>query len=152
MSTDAEIIADIESVFSSALKPEHFTNFTHCEECAEHDELLQSKDRDNLHISDVNNPGWDPLSFCSPEGFAYFMPTLVKFALTESEPVFSPYAGQLLFHLFSGAEYNRFYQYCSSAQRASIASLLSHLLQTRSGSLELYADDMFRAHELWSKD
>ena len=85
MSTDASILASIDTEFGNLLRPEHFTNHAHCCECAEHDELLRSRDRDTLRVEDVCNPGWDPLCFCSPEGLAYFFPSLARFALAEAE-------------------------------------------------------------------
>ncbi len=56
-SSDAEILEQVKQVFSTAQRPEHFTNYTHCEECAEHDALLRSRDLDTLAIEDVGNVG-----------------------------------------------------------------------------------------------
>jgi hypothetical protein len=77
-----EIIADIDAAFGGAVKPAHFTNYDHCEECAEHDQLLRQRDRATLKIEDVGNPCWTPIPFSSPEGGAYYMPTLVRLALS----------------------------------------------------------------------
>lgn len=76
MKNDAAILAVIDAEFGAVPRPEHFTDFTHCCECAEHDEALRSRDRASLRIEDVGNPGWDPLCFCSAEGIAYFFPAL----------------------------------------------------------------------------
>jgi hypothetical protein len=66
VSSDAEIITGIRRVFATRLRPEHFTNHNHCDECAEHDEVLRSRSLDTLSIDDVGNPGWDPICFIHP--------------------------------------------------------------------------------------
>lgn len=68
MNTDGDILTGIDAAFCGIGRPEHFTNFTHCEECAEHDELLRMRDRETLCLEDVGNPGWDPICFCSSSG------------------------------------------------------------------------------------
>lgn len=150
MVADAEILAVIDSAFGDAPRPEHFTNYTHCEECAEHDELLRNRDRNTLQRSDVNNPGWDPICFCSPEGLAYYMPALARFALQEPLHELDWYGAQLLFHLYQGANYNEFFNFCSPSQRKSVAALLAHFVETRATLAEFEADDLLRAHEIWS--
>jgi hypothetical protein len=54
MSTDADVIARIDEAFGLVERPEHFTNFTHCCECAEHDGLLRSRDRETLRTEDCD--------------------------------------------------------------------------------------------------
>lgn len=49
-------------------KPGHFTNYQHCDECAEHDETLRSTDVDTIGLGELGNPAWDPICFCSSEG------------------------------------------------------------------------------------
>jgi hypothetical protein len=44
MATDQEIIDAVRLAFAAAPRPEHFTDLTHCCECAEHDALLASRD------------------------------------------------------------------------------------------------------------
>lgn len=152
MSTESSILALIDTEFGSVGRPEHFTNHAHCCECAEHDELLRSRDRETLRLEDVNNPGWDPLCFCSPEGFAYFFPALVRFTLVEIESQSGWYGDQLLFHLYSGFTENQFYRYCLPSQRHAVSALLEHLIETRTETIESYAatDEFLRCHELWS--
>jgi hypothetical protein len=86
MPSDREVLAAINAAFGDVPKPDHFTNYTHCEECAEHDETLRTHDRDTPLVSHVDNPGWDPLCFTSPHGKAYYMPALAKFALDPPVP------------------------------------------------------------------
>ncbi len=149
MLSDSAILADIDGAFGAVTRPEHFTNFSHCEECAEHDELLRARTRESLSIEDVGNPGWDPLCFCSAEGFAYYFPALTRLALTAG---YDWYANQLLFHLYSGYGDNRFFQYCTLAQRQVIAAFIGHLIETRASAIEATAasDDFLRCYELWS--
>jgi hypothetical protein len=60
MTTDAQVLAQIDAAFGDVERPEHFTDYAHCCECAEHDALLRARDRDTLCIADVGNTGWDP--------------------------------------------------------------------------------------------
>ena len=83
MSSDAQVLETIQQAFASSPRPRHFTNYTHCSECAEHDEVLRSRDVQTLRIEDVGNPGWDPICFISPEGFAYYVPALARLALAQ---------------------------------------------------------------------
>jgi hypothetical protein len=153
MSTDAEVIGQIDAVFGAVDRPEHFTNFTHCCECREHDELLRSRDRETLRIEDVGNPGWDPICFASPQGIAYYFPALVRLALAPPSDTYGWYADQLLFHLCSGFRDNKIFRYCTAPQRAAVANFLGHLIESRAalvGDL-VCCDDFLRCHELWSE-
>lgn len=151
MVSDDEVLAEIDAAFGRSPRPEHFTDYTHCDECAEHDDLLRSRDRASLQLTDINNPGWDPICFCSPEGIAYLMPALARFALKEPQEGTDWYGRQLLFHLYQGAEYNAFHASCSDQQRRAISSLLGHFVETRASLAEFDADDLLRAHEIWSR-
>lgn len=145
-------ISAIDQAFGSLPKPAHFTNFAHCEECAEHDELLRNRTRETLAIQDVGNPGWDPICFSSPEGIAFYMPSLARLALAEPTYGYGWYGDQLLFHLYSGAADNTLFKYCNAEQRAAIAMLIhvmimSHVADIESTSSE---DEFLRAYEIWS--
>ena len=152
MSTDTEVIARIDAAFGAVERPAHFTDFTHCCECAEHDELLRSRDRETLRIEDVGNPGWDPICFTSPQGIAYYFPSLARLALAPPFPTHGWYGDQLLFHLYYGFRDNRFFQYCSAEQRAVVASLLGHIIESRAALVDelAFPDEFLRCHELWS--
>ena len=80
-----------------APKPEHFTNFNHCEECEEHDQTLLALDIDIIGIDELGNPGWDPICFASPEGKKYYLPALIRLSLDTMMDEF--YLDQFLFHL-----------------------------------------------------
>ncbi|QEY62790.1 hypothetical protein FXN65_12170 [Metapseudomonas lalkuanensis] len=150
MPTDTQILAAIDAAFGDSPRPEHFTHYRHCCECAEHDELLRHRDRETLQHADVGNAGWDPICFCSPEGIAYYFPALARFALAEPVPELDWYGWQMVFHLDYGGAENPFFQHCAPQQRQAVAGLLAHLLETRTGLLEMDADSALRAHGVWA--
>ncbi|MTW23069.1 hypothetical protein [Allochromatium palmeri] len=117
------LLLRIDAAFGTVPRPEHFTNYLHCEECAEHDGLLRARDRQTLSLADVGNPGWDPLCFITPEGLAYYFPTLARLALAEPDTLYGWYADQFLFHLYWGYRDNVFchifYHACQSTVTSS---------------------------------
>ncbi len=127
MSTSAEVLATIEAAFLDAPKPEHFMEYIGDPECTEHDELLRVRDRDTLKIEDVGNICWQPISYCSPVGMAYYMPSLARLALAEPTYEFGWYGDTLHIHLSSNGSDNDFLRYCSGDQRLAVATLLRHL-------------------------
>jgi hypothetical protein len=152
MSTDAEIIETVAIAFSEVAKPQHFTNHLHCEECEEHDKTLLEHDRSSLQVDAVNNPGWDPICFCSPEGKAYYMPTLIRFALANADAGALSYWQQLLFHLEGDGPNNALIAYCSKPQRRAIAMFLEHLVESRAAAIEEFGstDEVLRTHSYWA--
>jgi len=151
MGSDAEILQAIDAAFGATPKPAHFTDFEHCEECADHDRLLVSRSRDTLQLSDVDNPGWDPLCFTKAEGIAYLLPTLARFALKRPNAEYEWYGDQLMFHLYSGFRDNRLYIWASAQQKRAIAQFVGHLIESRSELIDRCAgeDDFLRCYELW---
>jgi len=152
MTTDTEAIAAIDSAFGSINRPEHFTNYSHCEECLEHDQTLLSRSRDDLTLEQLGMPGWDPVSFCTPAAKAYLLPRLVRLALMTPEEQYGWYVPQLLNHLYAGYDSNQLWKLCSPAQRTAVASLLLHMVNTRAALMDAYccADELLRCHELWA--
>ena len=148
MNTPAEILQIVESAFAGVAKPEHFTNHLHCEECAEHDSTLRENDRSSLSLEHVGNPGWDPICFCSPQGKAYYLPSLIRLAL---EPD-SSYWQQLLFHLEGNGPGNDLILFCSKVQREAVTAFLEHLLSGRAAEIEQCnsTDELLRTHEYWA--
>ena len=151
MKTDAQVVAEIDAAFGALGKPEHFTNFTHCEECREHDDLLRQRDRSTLLISDVGNICWQPISFSSPEGVAYYMPALARLALAEPTYEYGWYADTLQIHLSSDGENNRLLQFCNPTQRKAVAVLLEHLNVSRASFEERMTtrEEMEATRALW---
>lgn len=127
MATHAEVLAAVDAAFGNAQKPEQFMEYAGDPESTEHNELLQTRDRETLRIEDVGNICWQPISACSPEGMAYYMPALARLALAEPSNAFGRYGDTLLIHLSTSALDKGFHQFCSQEQRLAIAMLLKHL-------------------------
>jgi hypothetical protein len=150
--TDQEVLDAIGREFGTCPRPEHFTNYGHCCECWEHDELLRSRNRDTLCVEDVGNPGWDPICFITPEGFAYYAPALARLALAEPDPTRGTYVPQLAFHLrYDGAQNVR-WQHCTAGQRKAVVALLEHMIETRAALIDesCCADMVVEALAVWS--
>lgn len=148
---DCEALDRLTRAFSRCPRPEHFTNFDHCEECAEHDETLRSRTPETLTVEDVGNPGWDPISFISPDGFAYFLPGLARLAF-EDTAISWQYCTQLFWHLISNGPNNARFMYCSEQQRCAVADFVAYLLEAHAAQIEAdcAGDDAMRAFEIWS--
>lgn len=95
---DRELLEQLRRAFEGCPRPEHFAGFEHCEECAEHDRTLLSRTPETLAIEDVGNPGWEPICFTSPAGFAYFLPGLARLVFEEPPDRYGWYGSQLLWH------------------------------------------------------
>jgi hypothetical protein len=98
MPEESEVLDAIRAAFGNTPRPAHFTDFTHCEECAEHDATLLAYTPDTISLEQVGNPGWNPICFVNTQGFHYFMPGLARLALGRGTEF---YLGQFLFHLRS---------------------------------------------------
>ena len=128
---DIDVLNKIIDAFGGSPRPDHFTNYRHCCECAEHDELLRSRDIDTLTVEDVGNPGWDPICFVIEEGFTYFIPALCRLALESVKSPSGWYPPQLLFHLNYQGKENKHLLAASAAQRDAVVQLLIHIEDTR---------------------
>ncbi len=153
MPSDSDILQAVQQACAQCRRPEHFTNYTHCCECAEHDETLRRRDLDSLRIEDVGHAGWDPICFITVEGFTYYLPALIRLALAEPVEPYDWYGVQLLFHLCYEGRQNRRLLSCTPAQRHAVLAFLHHLVETRAGLVDAYgrADDLFQAIEIWSE-
>jgi uncharacterized protein DUF6714 len=154
VTSDAQILQTVQQAFAECRRPEHFTDHTHCRECAEHDEVLRSRDVHTLCFEDVGNPGWDPICFISPEGFAYYLPALARLALAGPVEPYGWYGTQLLFHLCHDGRQNRRLLACTPEQRRAISNFLRHLVETRAAFADnsCCTDDLFQALEIWSDE
>jgi hypothetical protein len=134
-------------------KPEHFTNYKHCCECFEHDEILLQHDVDSIGIEQLGNPGWDPMCFCSDQGFIYYMPALIRITLDTIDNPQTTYLDQMLFHLIKDGKGNRLVEACNDEQRKFVAQFLEYLVEYYSNEIEAalcYSDDVLKAHDIWS--
>ena len=144
------ILALVDNAFGGCARPEHFTNYKHCSECAEHDELLRSRDRETLSLDDVGSPGWDCITFCSSVGVAYYMPRLARLALDIDSGGQLWYAQQLMFQFWSAGPYNEHYEVFTPCQRHAIAAIAAHLIEQYPTDVSHYADELFQIHGIWS--
>ena len=142
---------EVNVVFSSS-KPDHFGNYQHCCECAEHDETLLAHDVDSIGLEQLGHPGWDPLCFSSPEGIIYYMPALVRLTLDTINSPPERYLGQMLFHLIQDGPDNRLITACTTKQREFVAGFLEYLIENHSAQIDdCYCSwDVLRAHEIWA--
>jgi len=133
-------------------KPEHFTNYRHCCECAEHDATLLAYDVDSIGIEQLGNPGWDPLCFASMDGLLYYLPALIRLTLETMDTPQKRYLDQLLFHLIRDGKDHELVRACSPEQRAFVAEFLAYVIDQYSAKLDgcTYADDLLKAYEMWS--
>jgi hypothetical protein len=152
MESDAAILELVRKAFSDCSKPEHFTEYGHCDECQDHDDVLRSRDVETLTIKDVGNSGWDPLCYTSAEGFAYFFPALARLALAEPTEPFGWYGPQLFFHLTHDGHCNRFIPHLSPGQKNAVVALLKYIGETRLNLVVdyMYVDELRVAIDLWS--
>jgi hypothetical protein len=152
--SDASIIQTVQRAFAAQPRPTHFGDYKHCEECAEYEEVLRSHDTNSLRIEDVGTAGSDPLCYVSPEGFAYYLPGLVRLALAEPVEPYGWYGSQLVSHLCSDGRRNKRVLACSAEQRRAIVAFLRHLIETRSQLADSHdcSHELFHAIEYWSDE
>ena len=140
----------VDEAFAEADRPEHFTDHTHCEECAEHDETLRSFDRDSIGLEQLGNPGWDPMCFVNPEGFLYYLPAMVRLALSSRGQ--EGYLDQFLFHLTYEGEKSRFFGHFSGPQRRAVLEVLRWIGENMTGLVREWSleGEMDEALALWN--
>ncbi len=145
-----DILQEAMALFGNVPRPEHFTNYTHCCECAEHDETLRRESIETLSY-DCVSPGWDPLCFISPEGFQYYFPALVRLALEGTGEDY--FIDQLIFHLELDGKKNSRYLQFTPDQRDFVLRLLHYLVETRADEIEdnFDSDALFRTIEIWNE-
>jgi hypothetical protein len=149
---DGVVLKRIWDAFGPVERPEHFTNHTHCDECHEHDELLRARDRHTLSITDVGSMAWNPITMCTPRGFAYYMPALARLALEPVPKEQDWYGYIILFELRWNGPRNERWLYCSPGQRAAIVGLIEHLYSSREKEIQLYdcSNEVMEVLEIWS--
>ena len=138
--------------FGSVTRPAHFTHHLHCDECWEHDELLQRRTPETLAIEDVGSQAWNPITMCTPEAFAYWLPALARLALEPEPEGWDWYGYIILFELRWDGLRNERWAYCSPVQHTAVSGLLEHLEATRSGPIGRYdcSRELAEAWAIWS--
>lgn len=152
MHGDQRVLELLKQAFGKLDRPAHFTDVSHCDECAEQDTRLRLCNPRALSFEDVARAAFDPFCVASPQALGYFFPALAKLALAPPSPDHGWYASQLLFHLQVDEVDNRFYRYCNDSQRVAVARLLAHLLETRASLAlaDLATERFIQCHRLWS--
>lgn len=146
---DTDWVGEARNLFRVS-RPEHFTDYTHCCECRDHDETLQGTDIDTIGMEELGNPGWDPICFATPEARLYYLPALIRLSLDTMHG--DCYLAQLLFHLRWDGPDNDFFQRCNPEQRRYIARFLEYAIETYPQELDdaFCADDALAALQIWS--
>ena len=94
--TRNQIISQAQKTFKKSRPLDMFIRGTcSCDECMEHEAVMQTFNSINLPLDQLNNQGWDPICFASNDAFMYLMPGLVKLALDHTED----YIQQFIFHV-----------------------------------------------------
>lgn len=119
---DDEICNLVHQAFQGSPRPKHFTNYKHCEECEEHDDLFRSRDIDTLEIDDINNGCWDPVCFLTPQGWLYYFPAFVRLTLENLE---DSYFGQFLFFLTRATSDS--FSLFNQEQKTAVLKFLRHV-------------------------
>jgi hypothetical protein len=125
------ILRQIAAAFAGTPRPERFTDFRHCCECAEHDETLRAHDPETLGLAQLS-PAWDPICFATLPAYLYYLPGLARLALGTGADYF---LDQFLFHL-RGDRVRAF----TGAQRRAVLALLRHWAEERLD--EVYPSDL----------
>lgn len=134
-------------------KPEHFVDYRHCCECAEHDQTLLAFDVDTIGLDQLGNPGWDPLCFASVEGLMYYLPAMIRLTVDTMDQPSLTYLDQMLFHLQQDGEDNRLVTACTVEQRNFVTKFLEYLVDKHGAQVEAGAftsDDILKTHGIWS--
>lgn len=152
MATDGEVLALISDAFSLP-RPEHFTDHTHCCECAEHDATLQAHGLETISMDEIGSPAWDPITFCQPAAFAYWMPALARHTLDAPHAHWGWYGDTLVQQLERDGPRNERWLHCTPAQRAAVVNLLEHVFSSRASLIQEYhlLHPFARVVEIWSQ-
>jgi hypothetical protein len=147
-----DIIATTYEVFSDVERPMDFTEKDHCEECEEHNEIMNKATLRGLTATDMGGLGWSPLSFLTPEAFAYFMPRLLELGLNgELDKHNEPFLFHLLLNLTPTERLDRFADF-SPAQCRAVLEILELTKDRHEKILKkhCYLNDMEDAISYWN--
>ena len=141
----------IKEAFGYAPRPEHFTNYKHCGECAEHDKTLRTFDKDTIGLEQLGKPSWDPMCFVTPDALVYYFPAMARLVIDSDGS--DSYLEQFLFHMTYDAAENRFFRHFSKHQRKVTLEVLKHIhgkLNKRLDEWDL-SGELEEAVALWTK-
>lgn len=152
MDSIQQLISEAARVFGKVPKPEHFTNHTHCCECAEHDDTLNAFTPETITREALGHAGWDPMTFATDTGFRYYLPALIRMALVGEDDEY--YIDQFLSQVIRDGPRNSRWAACTVEERAVVLKALHALLEERTEEVDnwLDADRLMQAIEIWSGD
>jgi len=70
-------------LFGGEVRPAHFTDYRHCDACAQHDAGLLNSSPATPTLDDVRP---NPLYFITPDGLRYCFPALLRLAIVGTGP------------------------------------------------------------------
>lgn len=85
----------IDAAFAGAVRPEHFTDHTHCCECADEDAFFAGHTPESL-LETVRHPETIGIAFLTANAFHYFFPALARMV---PRPVPEYSLDTVLFHI-----------------------------------------------------
>lgn len=124
-----QVLTAIDAAFAAHPRPQQFIRGScRCDECLEHEALMQTLDRDRLPLEPLNSPAWDPLCFAANEALAWLLPGLVRLLLDHTDD----YLQQFVFHIGQPERLD----YWSPAQARALQLLLDYLLLNAIDAIE----------------
>ena len=150
MDSTQELVREATEVFGKVPRPEHFTDYRHCCECAEHDEVLQKYMPETITREALGHAGWDPITFTTDAGFRYYLPALIRMALTKKGDDY--YIDQFLSQVIRDGPRNSRWVACTAEERAVVLKALHTILEERTEEVDnwLDADSLMQAIGIWS--
>lgn len=81
----SRILDRFNAGFAGIPRPGHFTNYAHCEECAEFNRFFQSFDQRSMTLEqfEATDCNWESICFLTPEGFRYWLPVFVRMGVSD---------------------------------------------------------------------
>lgn len=146
---DAQAMALVDQAFGAVPRPASF-NTDPEGEGRDHNATLLARTSVNIRRQDLGVQGWDPISFSDAQGIGYLFPALARYALMPGEH--ADYAAQLASHLTSRARMsNRFFDWCSPAQRSAVEAVLLRMIEARADVFHSSpeSDHLLDALSLW---
>ena len=143
-----DALAEVDEAFAPVKKPAHFTDYTHCSECREHDQVLTGATRETISREALGGSGWDPMCFVDGHGFAYYFPAMARYALAPELWGRDAYYAQLLFHLSYEKAANRHLQWFSPRQREAAVAVMERLREKTDMS-DYEKQQLERTIEIW---
>lgn len=136
-----QILAVIQDAFQIP-RPQSFIRGTCCcDECLEHEAVMQTFDSEDLPLDKLNRPAWDPICFASNEAFFYLLPGLARLVVDHLDE----YAAQFVFHLQQPERLDAL----SPWQAQRLVQLFDYLLNQEAVTLEKIriVDDLFSVRD-----